>query len=289
MYYISTDGIEKIGPISLDQLSQYNLTPDTLVWCSGMDNWCHASQVEELTPYLEAQAQPQPQPQPWQQPKPQQHFQAQPWQQPLQEPEPQPLTTSQKVFRAFLFIPTIVTMLFGIGLLIISLICLTSNKINSSLIDDQLYAQKIIHSFVVSLICAVLITTISITIITRLIQGRRYGFTSICFFFLCLFYIVITRLRGVTSFMSGDYQYDHDFYKIKHVFNICADCFILLGAIGLFLAIFSAIPIEKFGEGRRHKALFSETSYFDYTLLGLFLIIVIILIAMAPLLPFVKI
>jgi len=46
--YYYTDGTNKFGPMSLDELKTKSLTADTLVWYEGMDNWIAASQVEEL-------------------------------------------------------------------------------------------------------------------------------------------------------------------------------------------------------------------------------------------------
>lgn len=42
------DGTNKVGPLSLDQIKQYNITPNTLVWHSGLPDWIKASEMEEL-------------------------------------------------------------------------------------------------------------------------------------------------------------------------------------------------------------------------------------------------
>ena len=47
--YYYTDGTNKFGPMSLDELKTKGLTADTLVWYEGMDNWIAASQVPELS------------------------------------------------------------------------------------------------------------------------------------------------------------------------------------------------------------------------------------------------
>lgn len=50
-YYYS-DGIEKYGPLSLDELSQKHITPDTLIWFQGLDKWTPAKHLEEMKPLL---------------------------------------------------------------------------------------------------------------------------------------------------------------------------------------------------------------------------------------------
>lgn len=80
-FYIDNNGEQK-GPISPMQFSMYNISPDTLVWCEGMNDWTRAGSVTELhdcfitqhqaqtpPPYTNNNYnQPQPQQQPQQQP-----------------------------------------------------------------------------------------------------------------------------------------------------------------------------------------------------------------------------
>jgi hypothetical protein len=47
MYYFA-NGMEQRGPYSLDELAQFGLRPDTLVWREGMDNWQRIDTVPEL-------------------------------------------------------------------------------------------------------------------------------------------------------------------------------------------------------------------------------------------------
>jgi hypothetical protein len=47
MYYFA-NGMEQRGPYSLEELSQFGLRPDTLVWREGMDNWQRIDTVPEL-------------------------------------------------------------------------------------------------------------------------------------------------------------------------------------------------------------------------------------------------
>ena len=83
-YYIGKNN-QQTGPFEVNQLLANGLTPDTLVWCPGMQGWDKAKNVAELAGLFVAQ-QPQyqaPQPQ-YQQPQyqaPQPQYQ-QPYQQP---------------------------------------------------------------------------------------------------------------------------------------------------------------------------------------------------------------
>ena len=51
-YYL--EGNEQRGPVGIDQLKSVGLTPDTMVWTEGMDDWKPAKEVEELTNLLKA-------------------------------------------------------------------------------------------------------------------------------------------------------------------------------------------------------------------------------------------
>lgn len=46
-FYIDSNNEQK-GPISPMQFSMYNITPDTFVWCEGMNDWTRAGSVAEL-------------------------------------------------------------------------------------------------------------------------------------------------------------------------------------------------------------------------------------------------
>ena len=80
-YYIGKNN-QQTGPFEVNQLLANGLTPDTLVWCSGMQGWDKAKNVAELAGLFVAQ-QPQYQQPAYQAPQPQ-------YQQPqYQEPQPQ--------------------------------------------------------------------------------------------------------------------------------------------------------------------------------------------------------
>ena len=70
-YYIAVNN-ERKGPFEEYELLNNGLTPDTLVWCKGMDDWKLAREVSELNYLLGGAPQPTPNPQPqphggWQQ------------------------------------------------------------------------------------------------------------------------------------------------------------------------------------------------------------------------------
>lgn len=46
--YYYTDGKERYGPFTVEQLRERNIAPDTLVWKEGMADWLPARQVSEL-------------------------------------------------------------------------------------------------------------------------------------------------------------------------------------------------------------------------------------------------
>lgn len=87
-YYIGKNN-QRMGPYPLEQLLSYGLTPDSLVWCTGMPGWQKAIEVPEVAA-LFAPQQPQyqaPQPQ-YQQPAPQPQYQQPAYQQPqYQQPQ----------------------------------------------------------------------------------------------------------------------------------------------------------------------------------------------------------
>lgn len=48
IHYYYTDGINKFGPFSLDELRTKNLTRQTQVWYQGLQNWTAAGNIPEL-------------------------------------------------------------------------------------------------------------------------------------------------------------------------------------------------------------------------------------------------
>jgi hypothetical protein len=51
-YFVQKNG-NKLGPIKLEDLSEVGITPSTLVWVHGLNNWTEAKNVSELKKILE--------------------------------------------------------------------------------------------------------------------------------------------------------------------------------------------------------------------------------------------
>lgn len=45
-------GGRQYGPMELDELVREGVRPDTYVWCKGMDDWEHASEVPDICRYF---------------------------------------------------------------------------------------------------------------------------------------------------------------------------------------------------------------------------------------------
>lgn len=46
-FWVRINGLQE-GPMEIDQLRNYNITPTTYVWCAGMKDWAYARDVEDL-------------------------------------------------------------------------------------------------------------------------------------------------------------------------------------------------------------------------------------------------
>ncbi len=88
-YYIGKNN-QRLGPFPVESLLANGLTPDSLVWCSGMPGWQKATDVPEVAALFAPQQPPQPQYAPpargYQQPQYQQPYQQPQYQQPYQQP-----------------------------------------------------------------------------------------------------------------------------------------------------------------------------------------------------------
>jgi hypothetical protein len=51
--YFYSNGQEKEGPVTLEELKQKNIQPKTLIWHEGLDDWKEAESVEELREIFE--------------------------------------------------------------------------------------------------------------------------------------------------------------------------------------------------------------------------------------------
>jgi hypothetical protein len=56
--YYYTDGRERFGPYTFDELKEKGLTRDTLVWKEGLADWVPAVQLNELMPILPVSLEP---------------------------------------------------------------------------------------------------------------------------------------------------------------------------------------------------------------------------------------
>ena len=79
-YYIGKNN-QRLGPFPVESLLANGLTPDSLVWCSGMPGWKKATDVPEVAALFAPQQPPQPQYAP-----PAQGYQQPQYQQPYQQP-----------------------------------------------------------------------------------------------------------------------------------------------------------------------------------------------------------
>lgn len=60
-YYVDKEG-ERQGPLPLEDLTSYDISPDTLVWCKGMENWQKAKNVHDFDGITHSQEQEVPEP-----------------------------------------------------------------------------------------------------------------------------------------------------------------------------------------------------------------------------------
>ncbi len=46
-FWIRINGLQE-GPMEIERMKDYNVTPTTFVWCAGMKDWAYAKDVEDL-------------------------------------------------------------------------------------------------------------------------------------------------------------------------------------------------------------------------------------------------
>lgn len=56
--YFYSNGQEKVGPVTLEELKQKDIQPKTLIWFEGLDDWTPAGELVEMKPILELQPPP---------------------------------------------------------------------------------------------------------------------------------------------------------------------------------------------------------------------------------------
>lgn len=53
--YFHSDGKEKHGPLSFEELKHEDISKETLIWFQGLDNWTPAKELDEIKPILKLQ------------------------------------------------------------------------------------------------------------------------------------------------------------------------------------------------------------------------------------------
>lgn len=56
--YFYSNGQDKEGPVTLEELKQKDITPKTLIWYEGLDDWKEAENVDELREIFELKPPP---------------------------------------------------------------------------------------------------------------------------------------------------------------------------------------------------------------------------------------
>mgnify|MGYP002624153141 CR=1 FL=1 len=245
-FFIIKDN-KNVGPMPADQLVQYGLAPNSLVWAEGMTEWLPASQVPELAQYL-APAQPQPpyqqpaapaQPQPpYQQPVQQQ----QPYQQPMQ-PDQNPLAnmTPQGIFKIILYLILAYTAIAGL-----------INFIHSF---DFFNIRKGAGPGLTMLFSTLLVMGICGMIILRMVKNERFGFLALGFFAITFVFALVDMI----VFGSGS-------------------AFIMMliaGILGMVCTVFAVVPLEKIGDPNSYKSLLAEAKQIDYIVLGVYAVLML--------------
>ena len=259
---------QNVGPMPANQLVQYGLEPNSLVWAEGMANWTPASQVPELAQYLAPQqpaapvpppaapAQPyqqQPAQQPYQQPV-QQPYQQQPVQQPYQQPAQQPYQQpvqpaqnplgtmdTQGIFKLVLFL--VLGYMAIVGLI---------NFIDSfNLLDFP----KGTAPGLFMLFSSLAVIGISVVLILRIAKNERYGFLAMGFFVLSFLFGLLNMIligSGSTFIMP-----------------------FIGGIVGAVCTLLAIMPMEKISDPNSYKQLMAEATQMDYILLGVYAVLMI--------------
>ena len=91
MQYWAVIDNERKGPMTFEELKEIGITPSTLVWKEGLENWVPAKDVEELAPLFEEIPLPTPSDPTPSVPRPEQE----PEQEPESAPEPEATTSNE--------------------------------------------------------------------------------------------------------------------------------------------------------------------------------------------------
>ena len=56
--YYYTDGEQRFGPFTFDELKQQNISRNTLIWYEGLNNWTKAGSTNELSSFFHSEPPP---------------------------------------------------------------------------------------------------------------------------------------------------------------------------------------------------------------------------------------
>ncbi len=254
-----------------EQLVQYGLEPNSLVWCEGMENWQPASQVPELAQYL-APAQPaipvppaapaqqpyqQPSQQPYQQPgqqpyqqpgqqpyqQPGQQSYQQPYQQPGQPPAQNPFGNmdTQGIFKLVLFLVLGYTAIAGL-----------INFIDSF---DLFDIRKGTMAGLFMLFSSLAVIGISVVIILRIVKNEKFGFLALGFFALSFIFGLLNMIliHSSSNFIMP----------------------FIAGILGIVITLLAIMPMERISDPNSYKQIMAEATQIDYILLGVYAVLMI--------------
>lgn len=248
---------QNFGPMPANQLVQYGLGPDSLVWAEGMANWTPANQVPELAQFLTpappaapvppaqpahvppaAPAQPY---QPAQQPYQQQPYQQQPYQAPGQPVQSPAAMDTQGIFKLVLFLV--------LGYMAIA------GLINFIRSFDLLDFPKGTAPGLFMLFSSLAVIGISVIIILRISKNEKYGFLALGFFALSFIFGLLNMI-----IISSDSTFTMPFIG---------------GIIGAIFTLLAIMPVEKISDPNSYKQLMAEATQLDYILLGAYAVLMI--------------
>lgn len=149
---------EKVGPLPVDQLLQQGLTPSSMVWAEGMENWQPASQVAELANLFN----PQP-------------AASVPHVAPAPQPANNPL---QKIFKIILYVILGLTSLYGLIMFFFSFGVMAA----------------FVFPGLVLMFMSMAIIAITIIAVVRMIKNQKFGFLTLGFFALVFFFSLLSMI-----------------------------------------------------------------------------------------------
>lgn len=246
-YYLFKDN-ERKGPFAIENLLENGLTPDVLVWTTGMAKWAKASTIPEVAALFAQPVPPAEQPtipMPSVPPAAPPPSAAQPAAaQPAQPAFPQaavqrqpfgvgPQAGNQNIFKIILYIMLGFSILSSV-IVFFSAFTYFGKWLNSPLLG----ICQMIYSLAAIGIC--------VFSILKMVKNEKFGFLTIGYF-------ALTMVLSVISII------------LVRGFGIWT---IPAGLVGLAIAVLASIPMDKAGDPESYKALLSEATPIDYGLLG---------------------